>query len=149
MMNVRQLQEYLNKSKAVFELKEHDEPLKNAKDAVNYFDAELVAAVYVIHTERGLAAMIVNAERDKMDTESINYVLGYKVKGMADPKLVRQATGYDAGFMPLIGHGLPILFDKGLTIHDYIYGSTGDPRYTVKLRPEDVIRLSEMLAFIE
>ena len=116
-MNVRQLQEYLNKSKAVFELKEHDEPLKNAKDAVNYFDAELVAAVYVIHTERGLAAMIVNAERDKMDTESINYVLGYKV--------------------------------KGLTIHDYIYGSTGDPRYTVKLRPEDVIRLSEMLAFIE
>ena len=149
MINLKQLKEYLAENKVVFELQEHEEPLTRAKDAAKYFDAELVAAVYVINTERGLAAMVVNAGRDSMDTESINYVLGYKVKGMANPKIVKQATGYEARFLPLIGHGLPILFDKGMTIHDYIYGSTGDPRYTIKLRPEDVIRLNNMLAFVE
>ncbi|CAK7024055.1 MAG: hypothetical protein DELT_03331 [Desulfovibrio sp.] len=149
MMNLEQLKEYLTENKVVFELQEHEEPLAGAKDAAKYFDAELVTAVYAINTERGLAAMVVNASRTSMDTESINYVLGYKVSGMADPKIVKQATGYEAKFLPLIGHGLPILFDKGMTIHDYIYGSTGDPNHTIKLRPEDVIRLNTMLAFVE
>ncbi|MBC5649064.1 aminoacyl-tRNA deacylase [Christensenella tenuis] len=149
MMNLEQLKDYLTENKVVFELQEHEQPLAGAKDAIRYFDAELVAAVYVINTERGLAAMVVNAGRDSMDIESINYVLGYKVKGMADPKLVKQATGYEAKLLPLIGHNLPILFDKGMTIHDYIYGNTGDPRHTIKLRPEDVIRLNKMLAFVE
>lgn len=148
-MDLKQLKAYFEKNKADFEFFKHQEPLKSAKEAVKEFDAEVVAAVYVIHTERGLAAVVVNAARSSVDTESLNYVLGYRAKGLADPKLVKQATGCDPKFMPLVGHGLPILFDKELTIHDYIYGSTGDPNYSVKLRPEDVIRMNEMLAFIE
>ena len=85
----------------------------------------------------------------RQDVSSIKTVLGYDVKGLADPKVVKQATGYEAGRIPLVGHNLPILFDKQLTIHDFIYGGTGDEFHTLKIRPEDVIRLNNMIDFIE
>ncbi len=149
MMDLRQLEAFLQENKVVYEIQEHAEGIGGAKDAARYFDPELCAAVYVIETERGLAAMVVNAQRDSMDIDALNYTLGYEVTGKADPRIVKQATGYEVGFLPLVGHHLPILFDKGLTIHDYIYGCTGDNAHTIKIRPEDVIRLNSMLAFVE
>lgn len=149
MMDQKQLEAFLQENKVVYEIQEHKEGVLGAKDTVKYFDPELCAAVYVIDTERGLAAMIVNAKRDSMDIGALEYVLGYRVTGKADPRIVKQATGYEAAGLPLIGHNLPILFDKSLTIHDYIYGLTGDKVHTIKIRPEDVIRLNTMLEFIE
>lgn len=149
MMDLKQLETFLNENKVVYEIQEHEEGVFGAKDAAKYFDPELCAAVYVIETERGLAAMVMNTRRDSMDIDSLKYTLGYNVTGKADPRLVRQATGYDVGFLPLVGHNLPILFDKSLTIHDYIYGCTGDRSHTIKIKPEDVIRLNTMLAFVE
>lgn len=148
-MNLKQVEEYLKENKVFFEIQEHEDGISGAKDAAKYFDPEMCAAVYVIDTEHGLAAMVVNTQRDSMDIEALNYSLGYKVSGKADPKIVKQATGYEVGFLPLVGHKLPILFDKGLTIHDYIYGCIGDKKHTIKIKPEDVIRLNHMLAFVE
>lgn len=149
MMDLRQLEAFLQENKVVYEIQEHEEGIAGAKDAARYFDPELCAAVYVIETERGLAATIVNAQRDSIDIDALNFVLGYQATGKADPRIVKQATGYEVGFLPLVGHRLPVLFDKALTIHDYIYGCTGDKTHTIKIRPEDVIRLNTMIDFIE
>ncbi len=148
-MNLKQLTEYLQESKAEFEIIEHEKPLLKGKDMAEYFEPELCAPIFVISTEQGLVAMVVSGQREDMDVKSISYVLGYGVNGMADPKVVKQATGYEVGKIPLLGHKFPILFDKQLTIHDYIYGGTGDPYHTVKMKPEDVIRLNNMIGFLE
>ncbi|MEF9988326.1 MAG: YbaK/EbsC family protein [Christensenella sp.] len=149
MMDIKQFERYLQENKVVFELEEHENGIAGAKDAALYFDPEECAAVYVIDTERGLAAMIMGSKREDMDIATLDKLLGYKVMGRADPRIVKQATGYEAGFLPIVGHKLPILFDKGLTVCDYIYGCTGDKSHIVKIKPEDVIRLSNMLMFVE
>ena len=149
MMNLEQLREYLKESKADCEIIEHEKPILKTKDAAEYFELELCAPVFVIAPQQGLVAMVMSAQRMDIDVSSIKTVLGYDVKGLADPKVVKQATGYEAGRIPLVGHNLPILFDKQLTIHDFIYGGTGDEFHTLKIRPEDVIRLNNMIDFIE
>ena len=88
MMNLEQLREYLTESKADCEIIEHEKPILKTKDAAEYFDLELCAPVFVIATQQGLVAMVMSAQRTDMDVSSIKTVLGYDVKGLADPKAV-------------------------------------------------------------
>jgi prolyl-tRNA editing enzyme YbaK/EbsC (Cys-tRNA(Pro) deacylase) len=68
---------------------------------------------------------------------------------MADAAAVKAQTGYTAGAVPFIGHGLKIIFDKSLLERSYIVGGSGDELATLKIAPGDVIRLSEVAGWIE
>jgi len=57
-------------------------------------------------------------------------------------------TGYKAGSIPLIGHNLPCVFDDCLLDYDYIYGGSGDELHTLKIAPNDVMRLNNIIKHI-
>ncbi|MNN70372.1 YbaK / prolyl-tRNA synthetases associated domain protein [compost metagenome] len=67
---------------------------------------------------------------------------------MAEKSLVQELTGYPAGAIPLIGHRLPCIFDHRLLAFDYVYGGSGDELHTLKIAPNDVIRLNDVIGFM-
>ena len=149
MFSLEQLTEFLTANKADFELITHEEPVITIEDAGKHFPLEECAPVFVVQADQSLVALIMNAQRGQVNLKSMAADLGYHTLQLANPQVVAQATGYKTGSIPLIGHNLPCLFDKSLTIHDYIYGGSGDGLHTLKIKPEDVIRLNRMLGFVE
>jgi prolyl-tRNA editing enzyme YbaK/EbsC (Cys-tRNA(Pro) deacylase) len=68
---------------------------------------------------------------------------------MADRERVLKVTGYKAGSIPLVGHGLDCIFDRRLLELPYICGGTGDELSTLKISPRDVVRLNNIVGYIE
>jgi prolyl-tRNA editing enzyme YbaK/EbsC (Cys-tRNA(Pro) deacylase) len=74
--------------------------------------------------------------------------LGFSKLKMADREKVQKITGYSAGAIPLIGHKLPCVFDDCLLDYDYIYGGSGDELQTLKITPNDVMCLNNVIKHI-
>jgi prolyl-tRNA editing enzyme YbaK/EbsC (Cys-tRNA(Pro) deacylase) len=80
-----------------------------------------------------------------LDFEAMKRQFGYSKLKMADRRKVEQQIGYRVGAIPLIGHDLPCIFDDSLLKYDYIYGGTGDELVTLKIKPQDVKRLNNVI----
>ena len=53
------------------------------------------------------------------------------------------------GSIPLVGLGLPCLFDRKLLRHDYVYGGTGDELKTLKIAPEALLKVDEIIGMLD
>ena len=144
-LSIEELEKLLEQTHCDFEIIEHSEPIIQTRDAAKYFDTTKAAPVFVMKTEYGLVALIVSANRGRLDFRKLGHSMGFTVFKMADKDQAETATGYLIGAIPLIGHNLPCLFDSTLLDFDYIYGGTGDELHTLKILPADVIRLNEVI----
>ena len=68
---------------------------------------------------------------------------------MADRKKVEKQTGYPTGCIPLVGLEIPYVFDRKLLCHDFVYGGTGNEFLTLKINPEDLIRVNSIKGLFE
>ena len=75
----------------------------------------------------------------------MKYKLGFSKCKMADKEKVKISTGYEVGSVPLIGHNLPCIIDEHLLGFNYLYGGSGDEHHTLKIAPNDVLRLSNVI----
>lgn len=141
MLTIPQLTQYLQDKQAYFEIIEHTSPILSVKDAEKYFDSNKAAPVFIMKTEKGLLALIISTQRGRMDFKQMGKNLGYTKFKMADRDEIARVTGYEAGAIPLIGHGLPCLMDKQLLELDFLYGGSGDVCHTLKITPQDIVRL--------
>ncbi|WP_019911286.1 aminoacyl-tRNA deacylase [Paenibacillus sp. HW567] len=148
MLTLPELAAFLDEKNSDYELIAHEAPIRSTRDAEQYFDLAKAAPTLIIQTEHGLVAFIASSQRGRVDLKALKQELGYVTLKMAEPSKVLEATGYHIGAIPLIGHGLPCLFDNRLLSLDYIYGGTGDELHTLKIAPADVIRLNRVLAFV-
>ncbi|WP_195985489.1 YbaK/EbsC family protein [Clostridium sp. D33t1_170424_F3] len=139
------LERLLTEAQANFRLIRQDKPILSAQDAQEYYDVEKLAPTLILQTENGLLACIVSANRGRLDFEAMKQDFGYTKLKLADRKKVEKATGYPAGAVPLVGYGLPCLFDDRLLQYDCIYGGTGDPLVILEIKPQDVKRLNHIL----
>lgn len=103
----------------------------------------------VVQTEKGWVAMMVSAERGRIDFKAMKPELGFQKLKRTAPEEIERVIGYRAGAVPLMGHGLPCVFDQRLLDCDYVYGGSGDACYTLKIAPEDVKRLSRVIKTLE
>ena len=147
-MILQELKALLNSANADYELIEQDMPILSTNDAERFFDVEKAAPTFILQNEAGLLACIVLGNRGRLDFEQLKQQLGYNQLKMADRKKVAQQTGMQIGMIPLVGHGLPCIFDDSLLEYDYIYGGTGDELVTLKILPSDVKRLNNIIATI-
>ena len=143
-MNLNELQSFLIDNSADFEIIKHDKPIIKTSDAAQYFDVNKAAPVLIIETEHEMVAVIASAQRGRLDLAWFGQNLGFSKFIMADRGKAKEITGYDAGAIPLIGHGLPSVFDTKLLEEDHIYGGTGDALHTLKISPYDVCRLNKV-----
>ncbi|MNO21615.1 YbaK / prolyl-tRNA synthetases associated domain protein [compost metagenome] len=148
MLTLPELTVFLQENNCDCELIAHEAPIRSTLDAEPYFDLAKAAPTLIVQTEHGLAALIISSQRGRADLKALKQELGYAALKMAEPSKVLEATGYHPGAIPLIGHGLPCLFDNRLLSIDYIYGGSGDALHTLKIAPADVVRLNRILAFV-
>lgn len=145
MLTTEALHSYLLGEGAAFRLLRQDAPILSVGDAARYYDVEKAAPVYIVETERGLAALIASARRGRLDFAALRACLGFaKLRLAQRKKLV--AAGLEPGAVPLLGHGLPCIFDETLLDFDFVYGGTGDAYCTLQIAPRDLRRLSQVVA---
>ncbi|MNC30304.1 YbaK / prolyl-tRNA synthetases associated domain protein [compost metagenome] len=149
MLALEELAQYLQQNDSNFEIIAHLAPIHSTQDAEQYFDIKQAAPTLILQTNLGLTALIASSQRGRLDFNCLKQAFGYTKLKMADKKAVVECTGYYPGAIPLIGHGLPCIFDKSLLALDYIYGGSGDELHTLKIAPADVIRLNIVISFLE
>ena len=73
------------------------------------------------------------------------FQIGRKRVKLADAARVLQHTGYPVGALPPIGHASPTqtLIDPEVLTWDWIYAGGGAADHLLKIRPADLIRLSQ------
>ncbi|WP_298020095.1 aminoacyl-tRNA deacylase [uncultured Dysosmobacter sp.] len=145
MMTLEALDRYLREQRADYELIRQDSPILATQDAARHFDLQYAAPTLVLQTETGLMSLIVSAQRGRVNFEALKARLGLSKLKLADRKKAEKATGYPAGAIPLVGSGLPCVFDARLLDFAYIYGGSGDPLHTLKISPRDVERLNAVV----
>lgn len=145
MYSVQELENLLNAAGADFQLIRQEVPILSAADAGPYYDVQKAAPTFILQSDRGLIACILSAGRGRMDFAAMRQRFGFSGLKMADRKKALRETGYQVGAIPLIGHGLDCIFDNMLLQYDYIYGGTGDPLVTLKIRPRDVKALNRVI----
>lgn len=149
MLTLLELSELLTTSECDYEIIQHDKPILKTEDADEYFDSSKAAPVFIVKTEKGFYALIVRYQYNRLDLRKLAQDSGFSKMKLAEKSDIFKITGYEVGAVPLIGHNLPCLFDKKLLAFDYIYGGTGDQFHTLKINPEDVIRLNNDTIEIE
>ena len=122
-----------------------DKPIRSAMDAAGYYPVEKSAPTFVLQTENGLIGCIASIQNGRLDFDRLKAQFGFQKLKMADRKKISVQTGFEAGAVPLVGLGLPILFDNKLLAHDYVYGGTGDELVTLKIAPADLLRCNTVL----
>jgi prolyl-tRNA editing enzyme YbaK/EbsC (Cys-tRNA(Pro) deacylase) len=145
MYTVKDLEKYLSEAQANFQLIKQDKPIHAAQDAKGYYDIEKSAPTFILQSDNGLLACIISINRGRLDFEAMKRQFGYSKLKMADRRKIEQQIGYGVGVIPLIGHDLPCIFDDSLLNYDYIYGGTGDELVTLKIKPQDVKRLNDVI----
>jgi prolyl-tRNA editing enzyme YbaK/EbsC (Cys-tRNA(Pro) deacylase) len=149
MFTLQELEACLKENGSDFEIIAHPTPILSTQDAKEYFDIGKAAPTLILQSNLGLIALIVSARRGRLDLTSLKQTFGYTKLKMADKKEVLDRTGYHPGAIPLIGHGLPCIFDKSLLALDYIYGGSGEELHTLKIAPADAVRLNNVISFLE
>lgn len=149
MLTIPQLAQFLQDNHARFEIINHPTPIFSVQDAGKYFDSREAAPVFIMQTEKGLIALVTSATDGKIDFKELGKKLGFQKFKMADREKIATQTGYEAGTIPLVGHGLPTWIDNRLFDLDFIYGGTGDLYHTLKINPRDVERLNENLLILD
>ena len=149
MLILDELSKLLTESECNYEIIEHDKPILKADDADEYFDSSKAAPVFIIKTDNGFYALIVSNQQDRIDFKKLALDSGFSKITLADKSDVLKVTGYEVGAVPLIGHNLPCLFDSKLLNFTYIYGGTGDKFHTLKIAPQDIVRINKNAVEIE
>ena len=144
-MDMSEIQQFLNLHKSCYELLVKDKPILSVADAKQYYPIEKAAPVFVLQSEKGLIGCIVSARYGKLNFGELKRQFGFIQLKLADRDVIKKATGYDVGTIPLVGLGLDCMFDKKLLKHDAVYGGTGNERLTLKIKPADLLRVNNIL----
>ncbi|GIG27390.1 aminoacyl-tRNA deacylase [Cellulomonas denverensis] len=93
-------------------------------------------------------AVILSAGRGRLELAAAWVAAGAESLVLADPATVRAATGFEVGAVPLVGHGLPVVFDRRLLELAQVYGGSGDPLHTLAIAPADLERISAPVGWL-
>ena len=148
-MAISEIKEVLDEANCCYEIIEQDKPILSALDAEGFYPVEKAAPTYVLQTENGLIGCITSMKNGRLDFEKLKTQLGFEKLKMADRKKVEKQTGNLIGCIPLVGLGIPCIFDKKLLCHDFVYGGTGDELLTLKINPKDLIKVNEIIGMFE
>jgi Cys-tRNA(Pro)/Cys-tRNA(Cys) deacylase len=138
----------LEKKNVSFEIIHNKKPIYSVEDARGYYEISQTAPTLVIKTERGFFALILAGDRGRVDFELAKKSLQCEKAKLASKQEVLETTGYDAGSVPLVGHGLPCILDMRLFLHPFIYGGAGDANFTLKIDPRDIEKINDVVAKI-
>lgn len=144
-LTIQELDQFLSKQGADFEILHHEKPIKSRYDALNYFRLEEMAPTLIVRTEKGMFAIIISGAREKVDFAVIARQMNCSEMHLASKDEVLEVVGMKPGEVALVGHDLPCIFDQQLFQNEYLYGGTGDACHTLKIKPTDLLKISKVV----
>ncbi|ENQ3080653.1 YbaK/EbsC family protein [Bacillus cereus] len=133
-----------------FEIIHHEKQIRTAQEGADYFGIEIgqTAATLVIKSEKDFFALIVSGGRGRVNLQKVSGILGCDQLKMATPQEVKQITGYNVGCVSLV-LPLPCILDKRLMCYPFVYGGTGEPTSTLKIDPNTIENINQVIAFLD
>ncbi|WP_050740756.1 aminoacyl-tRNA deacylase [Acetobacterium bakii] len=148
-MTMEELRILLNNSAVDFEILPNEKPILSVNDALGVYEICETAPTIIIKSEKGYFALLLSGDRDRIDFKQIKKILQCKNVRMASAEEVSEASGFEAGSVPLVGHHLPCVLDQHLLNYPYVYGGVGDANFTLKINPRDLIKVNDIVAEID
>ncbi|PYG90225.1 prolyl-tRNA editing enzyme YbaK/EbsC (Cys-tRNA(Pro) deacylase) [Ruminiclostridium sufflavum DSM 19573] len=148
-ISLNSIKELLQKHDILYEIIHDESHIYSVSDAAGIYNLSQTVPVLVVKTDKGYFAVIMSGERRRVDFELLKEALKCEKVKLADKKDVFKVTGYEAGSVPMVGHGLPGVFDNRLLLQKFVYGGAGQKNYTLKIDPRDIERITEIVAKID
>lgn len=141
----------LQENEVQFEIMYHENPIRTAQEGAAYFGIEIgqTAPTLILKYEKGYFAMIISGGRRRVNLEEVSEILGCNQLKLAKPKEVKQITGYTVGSVPLVGLSMPCILDRNIFRYPFIYGGTGEPTSTLKITPNALEKLNQVVALLD
>jgi prolyl-tRNA editing enzyme YbaK/EbsC (Cys-tRNA(Pro) deacylase) len=140
----------LNKYDIDYEIIKHNKQINTAQEGAEYFGINIgqTAPTLILKTEKGYYALIISGDYGKVNFDLLREMLKVQQVKLAKPIEVEQLTGCKIGSIPLVNHGLPTIIDRQLNRFTYVYGGTGIPQTTLKIHPNDIAKLNDVVGYI-
>lgn len=142
---------FLQENEVQFEIMYRENPIRTAQEGAAYFGIEIgqTAPTLILKSEKGYFAMIISGGRRRVNLEKVSEILGCNQLKLAKPKEVQQITGYTVGSVPLVGLSMPCILDRNIFRYPFIYGGTGEPTSTLKITPNALEKLNQVVALLD
>lgn len=150
MNQLKPLEQVLQEKGIQYEIIKHEGPIKTAQEGAAYFGIEIgqTAPALVLRADDQFYALIVSGDRGRVNLDEPAALLGLGSLKMASPKQVLQLTGQEVGSVSL-KLPLPCIVDRRLFRYPFIYGGTGEPGSTLKIPPQALEQLNEVIAYLD
>ncbi|MFL0196862.1 aminoacyl-tRNA deacylase [Clostridium sp. WILCCON 0269] len=134
-----------------FEFIHHDKLIHTAQEGADYFKITIgqTAPALIIYTNIGFHALIISGSEEKLNFKKIKKLLKCTNVRMATKNEVKELTGFCVGTIPLFGLPFPYIIDKKLLQKLFIYGGTGEEHYTLKVNPNALIKLNNVVGILD
>jgi prolyl-tRNA editing enzyme YbaK/EbsC (Cys-tRNA(Pro) deacylase) len=99
--------------------------VSDAAVAVSCEEAEIAKSI--VFVADGEPVVCIASGDHRIDTDKLAETLDVAEVRQAGADEVRAATGFAIGGVPPFGHGLPVVFDEALLLHDRVWAAAGDP----------------------
>lgn len=149
MMNIHELEQFLQERQVDFQIIQHATPILTLADGGKYFDTRQAVPTLILQSENGLFACMVSAGHGRIDLDALKSALNLAKLKLANRETIQKKIGYEAGAIPLVGHSLPCIVDRKILKFDYVYGGSGHPLYTLKISPADLVALNRVIHYFE
>jgi prolyl-tRNA editing enzyme YbaK/EbsC (Cys-tRNA(Pro) deacylase) len=140
----------LDEYNADYEIIKHTKQINTAQEGAEYFGIEIgqTAPTLILKTEKGFFSLIISGDYGRVNFDTLKEKLSAEQMKLASPKEVEKVTGSKVGSVSLINFELPTILDHQLTRFEYVYGGTGIPQTTLKIRPSDLEKINEIVGYI-
>jgi prolyl-tRNA editing enzyme YbaK/EbsC (Cys-tRNA(Pro) deacylase) len=145
---LERLRQILDEAEATYEIFSHAEMIHSAQDGVESGMGNLaeMAPTLILDTEEGPIAAIISGET-RLSYKKVKRALGLKNVCLAKPDAVLEHTEANVGTVSLVNPGMPTIVDDSLLKAAYVYGGCGVPRYTLRIPPLDLVRVTRARVF--
>ncbi len=122
--------------------------MANAKVGAEHYGIDLkqCTPTFILKADGSYLAVIIQGNR-KLDFKKLKHFLGVKNVTMAPREEILSLTDSPIGSVCLINPRLKTLIDSGIRNLDYCYGGCGVEKYTLKIKANDLITITN--AFVE
>ncbi|WP_445491386.1 aminoacyl-tRNA deacylase [Niallia sp. 03133] len=138
----------LSKNSYRYEIIHHQKPIHSAQEGSNILGIAIAqtAPSLILKTDIGFVYLIASGTRKKISFENIAELLNCRKVKLASSSEVKKITGFNVGSVPIIGVDLPCIIDKKLFPYDFIYGGTGKSTSTLKIEPQALKEMNNVIA---
>jgi Cys-tRNA(Pro) deacylase len=114
-----------------------------AAQAIGVHDEQILKTL-LFQDRAGKLVRVVASGPDRINRRLLAESAGIASPSLADPATVLEITGWPAGGVAPVGsrHSLPTIVEARVMDLDRVYGGGGTEHTLIRLRPDDIVRLT-------